>query len=205
MKIYAPLLDTRASSANLILGLGIKRVFLIIVTFWFVGLLGFIWLIPGLPAEVVADAIVVFTGGADRVRVGGLLFQQNRGQYLLVSGVKTGVQPQVLFSSLPLNYDRITLDYESHNTLSNVLETKKWIEQHGFKHIYLVTAHYHLPRATLLLKQRLPNVDVIAYPVITQEFKRPCWWTRPKTVLKFLREYHKFLLTQFHFYSLFPS
>lgn len=182
-----------------------KRLLLALFVCWMTGLLYYVRLIPGPPSAVTADAIVVFTGGADRVYVGGLLLQQKQGQYLFISGVKPGVDQQKLFESLPLDPQRITLDHQAHNTWGNVLETKKWIKQHGFRSMYLVTAHYHLPRAVLLLKQELPNVDVIPYPVITQEFKETYWWSRPKTLLKFMREYHKFLLTRLQFYSLFAS
>ncbi|MEI8295405.1 MAG: YdcF family protein [Alphaproteobacteria bacterium] len=178
-----------------------RRFLLVIFVCWLIGIVRYICLIPILPSEVKADAIVVFTGGANRVRTGGLLLQQNRGEYLLVSGVYPRVQQREIFDSLSLDPERITLDYQAHNTLNNVLKTKEWIERNGFHSIYLVTAHYHLPRAILLLKRELPSVDIIAYPVITREFKQPYWWFQPDTMLKFLREYHKFLLAQLRFYS----
>jgi uncharacterized SAM-binding protein YcdF (DUF218 family) len=177
-----------------------KRFLLVLIACWFLGLLRYIWLIPALPPEVTADAIVVFTGGADRIRTGCILFQKNYGTHLLISGVQPGVQQQDICAEINADPARITLDYKALNTLNNVLETKNWIESHGFQRVYLVTAHYHLPRAISLLKQELPNVDIIAYPVITQEFKQPYWWIQPRILLKFLREYHKFLLTQLHFY-----
>jgi len=182
-----------------------KRLLLTIFVSWIAGLLYYICLIPSLPSAVSADAIVVFTGGADRVYAGGALLQQNQGQYLFISGVTPGVDRHKLFESQPLESQRITLGHQAHDTWGNVLETKKWIEHYGFRSMYLVTAHYHLPRAVLLLKQELPNVNVIPYPVVTQEFKATYWWSRPKTLLKFMREYHKFLLTRLQFYSLFAS
>lgn len=174
----------------------IKRFSIAICGLWLLGLFIFIDSIPGTPPQGSADAIIVFTGGPDRIKVAETLFRDKRAWYLLISGVHPSVQLHELITVSDADMQRITMDTLSYDTITNVAESSKWIQKWKFQRIFLVTAHYHLPRVMVLFKKRLPTIAIMPYPVITQEFKTPYWWLVPATLIKFMREFHKFLWEQ---------
>lgn len=147
------------------------------------------------------DAVVVFTGGAERVETGLKLFKEGRGQKLLISGVGKGVRLNQIIDEIS-QQDAITLDHEATNTEQNVSETRAWVAKNDVKTLILVSAHYHLPRALLLLKQALPGVEIVPCPVWSKSFQNARWIVNPQILWKFIKEYHKFLLTMVQIYVL---
>lgn len=174
----------------------LRRFTVIFTCLWIFGLIVFVDSIPKTTPDESADAIIVFTGGPDRVKVGETLFKEKRGWYLFISGVHPSAHLQDLLNIPEIDRPRVTLDTRSHDTVANVEESSRWVQQCRFHRILLVTAHYHLPRAIMLFHRELPELTIIPYPVVTQEFKASLWWLNVSTLVKFLREYHKFLWAQ---------
>ena len=115
------------------------------------------------------DAIVVLTGGKNRVQEGLALFAAGRASHLFISGVFEDVQkPEILAlwdGDHALPPCCITLGYESTTTIQNAQETRDWIEKEDYSSIRLVTGNYHMPRAMLELEHALPGIDIYQYPV----------------------------------------
>lgn len=138
-------------------------------------LLGFLWFLEraaAAPAEPVrrTDGIVVLTGGGERVRTGLALLVEDRAGRLLVSGAHPDVTLADLAASAGLPVaplqGRVTLGRTARTTQGNAVETAAWARAENLRSIRLVTAGYHMPRAVLEMRRRLPDgVEVIAHPV----------------------------------------
>lgn len=112
------------------------------------------------------DAIVVPTGGAGRIERGLTLLQAKAAKRMLI----TGVAPQVRPGELAAEYKRprklfsccIDLGHEAVDTQSNAQETARWVREHGYRSVRLVTSDWHVARARLELVNALdPNVTVV--------------------------------------------
>lgn len=163
---------------------------------------GFLWFAQSLPRSVAeperqTDAIVVLTGGSDRLAVGLLLLQQGLGQKLFVSGVYRGVEVEEL---LQLSRDApqdlaccIVLGYEADDTRGNARETAAWIAKQGYRSLRLVTAAYHMPRSLLEFRRVMPDIEIVPHPVFPQSVKQDDWWNWAGSTNLLLQEYFKYL------------
>ena len=118
----------------------------------------------------IADAIVVLTGGADRIEKALHLLADGRAPRLLVSGVARRADLGDVARRVPLDEDqvgRVTLDHIAQSTLGNAAETASWARTHDVKRLIVVTAGYHMPRALLELRHALPEVELHPVPVLS--------------------------------------
>jgi uncharacterized SAM-binding protein YcdF (DUF218 family) len=163
------------------------------------GFLWFAWLVPR--QEVVltakADAIVALTGGASRVVDAVELLATGHGRRLLITGVNKTTHSGELARLAP-DYERlficcIDLDHAARNTIGNAVETRRWSMDRGFRSLVVVTSSYHMPRAMAELTHRLPNVQLIPFPVVTEKRAQP-WWSSAANARLLLSEYVKFIV-----------
>ena len=163
-----------------------------------------------------ADAIVVLTGGSERLRTAGALFRQGKADYLLVSGVnrknnKAKVQKLVGITGRKFNCC-VKVGYFAQNTRGNAIEARNWLRQHNFKTLIVVTAGYHMPRSLAELALAMPDVKLIPYAVVPGQFRNTPWWLHSTNARILAQEYIKFLpiaahltvdriLRQGHFHS----
>ena len=185
----------------------ITQILVSCVTAWFFGFIVFLAAIPQ-PANnkknvsIPADAIVVLTGGAERVKEGFRLLGTGNAEKLFISGVKPGISINQLLSSLepsgfsvPENIsNRLELGYEASSTIGNAEEVAYWMAERGFSKIILVTASYHMNRALLEFRSFLPWAEIYPNPAYPPEMLDPYWWAKPKTLSLLVTEYHKFVL-----------
>ncbi|WP_417687385.1 YdcF family protein [Roseibium sp.] len=152
------------------------------------------------PDDPRADAIVVLTGGTERVERAVALLVEGRASRLLISGVHPGTTQQQIATmtsgDLPLFECCVDLDRVALNTTGNALETASWVQEHGFRSLLVVTSAYHLPRASLELAEVLPNVELVPYPVYQPRLDLRSWYRSPKTIRLLLREYVKYTLAR---------
>lgn len=177
---------------------------LAVLAAWSAGLVIFVGYIPRAPAleSEATDAIVVLTGGSERLTEGVRLLGLGMAQKLFISGVHADVDLAELVASLPPEATPpsdaelaccVVLGYAAGNTLGNAHETAEWMEAQGFTSLRLVTANYHMPRSLLEFRQALPGVTVVPHPVFPPQVKREDWWRWPGTAALMVSEYHKFL------------
>uniref|UniRef100_UPI001ABAB14B YdcF family protein n=2 Tax=Bartonella TaxID=773 RepID=UPI001ABAB14B len=116
-----------------------------------------------------ADAIIVLTGGENRIKTGFDLLQKELGSRLLISGVNSTIDFNKLIDATYINphllASRVDFGYEATNTKGNAEESAAWIKQHNYKTVYIVTHDYHMVRSLLELKYLMPHIDFIAYPI----------------------------------------
>jgi uncharacterized SAM-binding protein YcdF (DUF218 family) len=167
---------------------------------WLGGLLLFAATLPRHTPEPPpdADGIVVLTGGAARIEAGLALLRHGKAQRMFISGVHPGSGKTAMRATLPGNsveFDCcIDLGFAAADTYGNALETAAWARGRGYRRLLVVTANYHMPRALTELEYRLPNVELIPYPVIPTQFKLKRWWNWPGTATLLVEEFDKFLL-----------
>lgn len=116
-----------------------------------------------------AEAIVVLTGGAERVDTALRLLAEGRAPLLLVSGVGRGTDLLELSRRVPLSPEQaahVTLGRAATTTLGNAGETAAWVRERKVGSLIVVTAGYHMPRALLELGRALPGVAL--HPVMVQ-------------------------------------
>jgi len=139
----------------------------------------------GKSGEEQADVIVVLAGGIKsyqkeyhgpdigyftqlRLRYAAWL-QKKTGLPIVVTGgveregiTEAALMKQVLQNEYAVR-QRIFVESESQNTYENSLYTHKILAQNGFKHFYLVTSAFHMPRA--LAAFRNSDTKVIPAPM----------------------------------------
>ena len=163
---------------------------------------GFIWFVWNIPGEDIsndrkADGIVVLTGAASRIPDAIELLAAERGKRLLITGVHRAISAREIARLTPL-YSKfftccIDLDRSALNTFGNAIETKRWAHEHNFNSLIVVTSNWHLPRAMVELEHQLPDITLIAYPVISEKVKTEPWWSNVDTARFLLAEYLKYL------------
>ncbi|WP_019221091.1 YdcF family protein [Bartonella senegalensis] len=118
---------------------------------------------------VKADAIIVLTGGENRIETGLHLLQQGLGSRLLISGVNTTTTLKSFMHSTHITPQLFTccidIGHKATNTKGNAEESAVWIKKHHYKTVYIVTHDYHMWRSMRELKYLMPNINFIAYPV----------------------------------------
>jgi uncharacterized SAM-binding protein YcdF (DUF218 family) len=185
------------------LGLAAVRVALrgmVVLLLVFVG--GFLWFTAGVgrstPQDVTrADAIVVLTGGAERLADAFELLRQDKAGRLLITGVFASTTRAELAKLHPRSagyiYCCVDIDKVALNTAGNALETDKWVRSKGYKRVIVVTSSWHMPRALIEMGRRLPDVELIAHPVITGRAGPGLWWHDAATFRLLAMEYVKYL------------
>lgn len=146
-----------------------------------------------------ADAIVVLTGGSNRLKTGFELLEQHRGQKLFISGVYHGVDVRELMNqSKSQSHDDldccVVLGFDADDTLGNARETVAWMQQENYKSIILVTANYHVKRALIAFDlYGGDRITIKPYAVAPDGLDMANWWRNPTYRSLVLREYSKYL------------
>lgn len=151
------------------------------------------------PANPKADAIVVLTGGYQRIDLGVQLLQNGVGERLLISGVNpatTGNHIRRLTrSSTDLFECCVDIGHDALDTVGNAHETARWIKAHHYKTVILVTNNYHMPRSLAEIRRADDHSDFIPYPV-EDGLSLSDISQNPLLLRTLASEYVKFLLVQ---------
>ncbi|WP_018045473.1 YdcF family protein [Methylobacterium sp. 88A] len=147
-----------------------------------------------------ADGIVVLTGGAQRIGDAIDLLAGGYGRRLLITGVNERTSRDEIARLNPTQRHWIEccvdLDYRARNTIGNAIETRRWMRQHRFNTVAVVTSNYHMPRTLVELDHALMGKDrVLPHPVIADGFDADRWWRHPGTARLIGSEYLKFLVS----------
>ncbi len=161
---------------------------------------GFLWFADSVvsltpPEEPKADAIVVLTGGYQRIDQAVGLLSAGAGERLLISGAHPDTTAARLSkltgSSRALFSCCVDMGYQALDTIGNAAETARWISDHGYRSVLVVTNNYHMPRSLLELRRADPRTEFIAYPVVHSDLRLKNWFIDPDALRTLLSEYVK--------------
>ena len=167
-----------------------------------VGFVGFLSQLRGVETRPArnADGIVVLTGGSSRISDAVELLARGYGKRLLISGVHPTNGVSDISRSLPDNQRLLTccvdLDRSAVNTRSNASETRRWVNERGFRSLIVVTSNYHMPRAIVELSYAMPDITLIPFVVVGDKWREEPWWTSGSTLRLLLSEYVKYLAAE---------
>jgi len=172
---------------------------LVLIAVWLGGLVRFAGEIPDAVSDPDSqtDAIVVLTGGSQRIETGLELLAADKAKMLFISGVHTGIEVPELLRTLGADESlaaKIVLGHEAADTRGNALETAGWMRAQGFHSMRLVTSAYHMPRSLLEFSRAMPDISIIPNPVFADNVKQGEWWAWPGTASLIVDEYVKYLV-----------
>jgi uncharacterized SAM-binding protein YcdF (DUF218 family) len=167
---------------------------------WLIGFLAFmvvIWAAAKPNPVPHADGIVALTGGDGRVSAAMALLAERAAPALLISGAGRGTYLGDFTADDTAAATRyaseITLGHAALSTRGNAVETAAWARARHMHSLIIVTADYHMPRASLEIHRFLPEVRLIEVPVrppaIAHLFGLP-------TLRLLAGEYNKYLLVR---------
>jgi uncharacterized SAM-binding protein YcdF (DUF218 family) len=196
-------IKTRAKAARAKAALALTAAFCLVIAGipWGAGLVRFASAIPHEVSDpsTHTDAIVVLTGGSERLATGLQLLAENKAKRVFISGVHPAVDVGRVMKLAGRPKDeleaRIDTGHGAQDTEGNAEETAAWMRRHGYRSLRLVTGSYHMPRSLLEFRVTLPEAVVIPHPVFPEHVKQSIWWSRPGTAALIISEYNKFLLS----------
>lgn len=148
------------------------------------------------PRDPRADAIVVLTGGFQRIDQALGLLKQGAGQRLLISGANpttSGTQIRKFTQTSSTLFECcVDIGYDAMDTIGNANETAQWISDHGYRKVLVVTNNYHMPRSLLELRRTDKQTEFMSYPVINSDLKNGSWLGEPQVMKAMLSEYVKY-------------
>ena len=151
--------------------------------------------------------IVILTGGTNRIKNGLKIINKFEkastfNSKILVSGTGKGFTKISLEKKLNFDFNLnlieccIELDSISTNTYSNAYETLKWAKKNNIKKFILITSNYHMPRAFLEFKNRMPNLKIFTYPITPNKHDVKMWLSSFQTFSLIFSEYCKYLIAK---------
>ena len=167
---------------------------------WLGGLVWFAGQVPDAIGTAAGgtDAIVVLTGGGQRVEQGLSLLAAGKAKKLFISGVYRRTNLQALLSTAhhPPQWLAccIVLGHEADNTRGNAAETATWMRAEHFNSLRLVTASYHMPRSLLEFRRAMPTIRIVPDPVFPKGAGQR-WWLHPRAIALVIGEYAKYLVS----------
>ena len=166
----------------------IRRLFSLLLIAYILGFAWFAFLLPQPAALAKADAVVVLTGGANRIDRGLETLEKGYARKMLISGVDRDVRPRELAAqykrSMKLFGCCVDLGFRSVDTRSNALETARWVQRNNVKTVRLVTSDWHMRRARFELNRALPGGVTVIDDAVS---------TKPSLTALF-KEYNKYWL-----------
>ena len=143
----------------------IRRALSVVLIAYVMGFVLFTLLLPAPLEGSMTDAIVVPTGGPGRIDRGLDLLRRRQARRMLVTGVGAGVRPGDLareYHVAPALFACcVDLGRDAVDTRSNAGETVRWLKQHRFTTVRLVTSDWHLARAKMELEAAVAPRTVV--------------------------------------------
>jgi uncharacterized SAM-binding protein YcdF (DUF218 family) len=166
-------------------------------------LLWFGFTMPEAPADTSTktDAVVVLTGGGERIERGYELLKSGLAARMYVTGAGIVVtKPQLLkrLGDPPAELaGRIEVGFRAADTRGNAEETAAWFNSQSLRSLRLVTANYHMRRSVLWFRRAMPDAEIIEHPLVPKGMAIRCddkaagceqWWSRYETGLRVAKE-----------------
>lgn len=152
----------------------IRRLVAFLFLLWAFGFIWFAAVLPGPAADdIETDAIVVPTGSAGRIEHGIEILDEKLAKEMLVTGVDPEVTPAEFAQEFNVSRRQldccITLGQAAVDTRSNASETAQWLRARKVERLRLVTADWHMRRASSELRAEIPGDIIIIEDAVPTE------------------------------------
>ncbi len=189
----------------------LSRIVGFLALFWLIGFFRFVGTIdrqesletlPDMTTQTAKTGIVAVTGGGGaRIEAAVFLLAEGVGERVLISGVAPGTRLADLKTITPdmdpTLYDCcVDLGAKARTTLENAMETHDWAASKEYSTLILVTTDYHMPRAMAELRRRLPDTQLLPWPVPSKAVPEEGWMRSPEAWRILAIEYSKFLVAR---------
>ena len=154
---------------------------------WIMGFVGFIFYTRSfiIIDRSVTDAIIVFTGGRQRIKTGVSLLKAGYAPILFISGVESPVELKNFLIENNVPIEQVIYGLNAGTTKDNALEVNNFVNNYNITSIRLVTSSYHMPRAYAETRRLIsPTVTIIPHAFIPTK----------NNYLVLFKEYHKYLI-----------
>ncbi|MBL4893079.1 MAG: YdcF family protein [Rhizobiaceae bacterium] len=184
-------------------GLGILLVFclLVFVSIGFIRFGNFVSTLENKPNFAKADAIVVLTGGKDRISTAVTLLQNNQAPRLLISGVHPNTSIDSIAELMKINKSVLNccvdLDRQAKNTKGNASQTANWVKNNKISKLIVVTSNYHMPRSLREMHDLMPDIQLIPFVVGPIRPNQKKWYSDPTQLRTIAIEYAKYTTISF--------
>lgn len=167
------------------------------LTLWFGGFVAFAYQINhyAVDQQTQTEAIVVLTGGRNRISEAIKVYNQGLAQKLFISGVEKNTSLAAISHQQDVVFPKeknVLLEKKSTNTIENAIETQAWIKKNKIKSIRLVTSNYHIPRSLQEFQHQNPELKIVVHPVFSDYVAKE-WWKSVRSFYLIASEYNKFL------------
>lgn len=88
----------------------------------------------------------------------------------------------------------VDIDYAALDTIGNAEESAKWVRNHAYARIILVTNNYHMPRSLLEMSRLIGDARLEPYPVVNTRMDDGDWLAKPDALRVMFTEYNKYLM-----------
>lgn len=176
----------------------------ILVMLWGIGFASYIGTVTSYTQPEVdvnmlrTNAIVVLTGGSERLQAGANLLLAGKGKKLLITGVHPDVKASSVLKEDLIPYKKqqccVMLGRNANDTYGNAVEAKEFLAANDYKSMTLVTSHYHMPRSLLAFEGSMPDITIVPYPVSPSSVNLTEWWNHSGTLILLVEEYCKYAL-----------
>lgn len=174
----------------------ISIMFFILV--WLGGFVAFHQKIRSYPDDKLdaTDAIVVLTGGKNRLAEAMKLYNHGLAKILIISGVGKNITLEQLEKEnrvvIERQTEQVILGNEATNTIENAIEVSEAIRRNNAASVRLVTSYYHMPRSEQEIMAMNPDVKIVYHPVYSENVSDK-WWKRWGSFYLIAMEYNKFM------------
>ena len=119
---------------------------------------------------------------------------------MLITGVGKNTSVEELGFFTETIKKRIHIDRLAKSTFQNAREIKIWAKENEFNNILLITSAYHIPRSKLVINHEFPELNIIPFPVYTENVKLEEWWVWPGTTKLLINEFFKYIFANLHIF-----
>jgi uncharacterized SAM-binding protein YcdF (DUF218 family) len=112
-----------------------------------------------------ADGILMLGGHPHREAIAARWARTHPELHVWLSSGLGPNQAYPIFDALGVSRDRITLDYQAVDTVTNFTTLVKDLQRQNVHHLYLITSDYHMPRARAIATVILGSHRIAFTPV----------------------------------------
>ena len=112
----------------------------------------------------IPQAILTLGGGADREKFTAQ-FAQSHPLTIWVSSGSQKKQARQIFQDASISTSQVNLDYRATDTVTNFTTLVKDFQRQNYRHIYLITSDFHMPRAKAIAFIVLGSYGIAYTPV----------------------------------------